>query len=233
VEEQFYIVCPLVLLVTPKRWRIPLVLGLMAWAVHRRSENALAVQRQAITPVLFQFSTMTQLDTLLGGVLLALVLGAGPLPRWADVLARPSQILGPLIIAGLVMRPGLGQAWTRETGARNVWEVSLEFTALWIGFACVIATAVVQDGWLRRFLAWRAFAWLGRISYGLYMYHILAIRMGRSLFGRLPWFANKDWWETIFIFALNVGIAAISYYTLERFFLRLKERWTRVPSRPV
>jgi peptidoglycan/LPS O-acetylase OafA/YrhL len=65
------------------------------------------------------------------------------------------------------------------------------------------------------------------------MYHEIALWLGRELDGWLGWFPNKEPLMAIATFAITVLLAAGSYYGYERRFLRLKGRWTRVPSRPV
>ena len=82
-------------------------------------------------------------------------------------------------------------------------------------------------------LSYSRIVWLGKISYGLYMYHEIAIWMRRRFLNSLPWFPNKDELLTIATFALVIAMAAISYYAFERRFLVWKRAWTRVPSRPV
>lgn len=79
--------------------------------------------------------------------------------------------------------------------------------------------------------------WLGRISYGLYVFHILALhivgrafarvrggQLGSSLMGLLC--------EDVIVLATTVVFAAMSYYFLEKRFLRYKERFTVIRSRP-
>lgn len=70
---------------------------------------------------------------------------------------------------------------------------------------------------------------LGRMSYGLYVFHGAAIVLAISMFGRLP-----RWQEIvlcmIYVAVVTWGAAAISYEWLEAPCLRLKERFTRVAS---
>ena len=75
--------------------------------------------------------------------------------------------------------------------------------------------------------------WLGKISYGLYMYHEIAMWLRERVGNFLGWFPNKEELLTIGTLALTIGLAAASYYGYERRFLELKRGWTRVPSRPV
>jgi peptidoglycan/LPS O-acetylase OafA/YrhL len=93
--------------------------------------------------------------------------------------------------------------------------------------------AVWGKGRLQTALSYSRIVWLGKISYGLYMYHEVALWARERLQGRLPWFPNKEELLSIGALALTIALAAASYYGYERRFLRLKRTWTRVPSRPV
>jgi peptidoglycan/LPS O-acetylase OafA/YrhL len=175
--------------------------------------------------LLFQWNTITQLDTLLSGVLLALILER---PGVADSARR---------VAGWLSIPlALGWLWLlsrTDLAKENVTSKTLDFVWLWLLGAGVVGSLVVRRGWVHRLLAHRWLVWLGRISYGLYMYHEITLWLGRSFFGAIGWFPNKEILTTLGCLGLTVGAAAASYYGLERPFLRWKRSWTRVPSRPV
>jgi len=70
-------------------------------------------------------------------------------------------------------------------------------------------------------------SFLGKISYGIYMYHWIIISLLIKWF--LPLFKNKYFYTNIFIYVLvlffTILIATISYYTIERYFLNLKKRF--------
>ena len=76
-------------------------------------------------------------------------------------------------------------------------------------------------------LAWPPLAYIGRISYGMYLYHMLAhvltwqiLLVGIEGWNRYPKFAMR-----LAVFnLLTVGIASLSYFTLERTFLALKSK---------
>jgi len=90
-------------------------------------------------------------------------------------------------------------------------------------FLSFLGTKVVP-AWLR---------YLGKISYGLYVFHELAQLFTVRLFGgyvhTLRAFAL--YWSVSL--AMTVAVSALSYKFFESPFLRLKERFTRVSSRPV
>ncbi len=78
----------------------------------------------------------------------------------------------------------------------------------------------------------RLLCYLGKISYGLYVYHGMCLYLiSRAAGGRLV-----GLWLPVYAVAslsLTIGVAALSYRFFESPFLRLKERFAVVRSRPV
>jgi peptidoglycan/LPS O-acetylase OafA/YrhL len=221
VEEQFYLVVPLLVAWVGRRYRLGLVAGLIGATILARWVYAEANPVE----IKIRYNTFLCFDTLLSGVLLALVLGPAPGSergaRWARWLQWP-LLLGTIWLFSRTQL-GVGTTW------RRTWD----FVWIWAWGVAVVAVVVSSRGWLGAALSYPRLVWLGKISYGLYMYHEVALWLRRSLYYRLPWFPNKDPLLTIATFAATVGIAALSYYGYERRFLALKRSWTRVPSRPV
>ena len=221
VEEQFYLIVPLFIAFIAPRFRRPIVVGLIVgsigvrwWCAHRYQSQLMIV-----------FNTFAQFDTLLSGVLLALVMGwdrnRPTLTRWLRWLQWPLY----LAIGWVMTRPHLGHGTTFH----RTWD----FVWVWLCGLGVVIVAIWGNGWLRAALSYSRIVWLGKISYGLYMYHEIALWFREHYLSRLGWFPNKEELLAIATFALTIGLAAASYYGYERRFLRLKKAWTRVPSRPV
>jgi len=217
VEEQFYVLCPLLIVFVPRRWRLPVVSTLMAGSVAVRAWLARGGPQQAI----IQYNTAAQLDTILSGVALAMILGGGPGVR---LDGRVGRAWTWAVLAGSIW------VLTRsELGHRTVGRQTWDFVAVWAVGVGIVALPVLHDGRARRWLATGRLVWLGRITYGLYMIHEVGFWAARKLLPRTP---SRSVPGSVLALALTVALAAASYYGFERPFLRLKLAWTRVPSRP-
>ncbi|PWI12803.1 acyltransferase [Streptomyces sp. Act143] len=217
VEEQFYLLWPILLLFLLRRLRprtvlictaalcvLPFLWRCLLWnpdAVHRIYNG-----------------TDTRADELLAGALVAVALARlrtddprlALLRTWAGRLAVPA-----LAVLALV-------AWkVPVTGDAGVW------TALWytvgiLGVAVVSATLVAglelrPDGLLSRLLGFAPLAWTGRnLSYGIYLWHYPVVRLLASL-------DVKEGLLSATV-VLTLAMALLSYHLVERPFLRRARR---------
>lgn len=208
LEEQFYLLWPLLLVLVPRRFRLPLAIGAIIISIACRAWLFSAGGTLHVWGL--------RLDALGVGAMLAMV----PLRH---VPPRLVKCLGAL----LPMAAILGAALTSQ--ALHVDDLMLRIRTEWIpvvvwvptmvAVCCGAALWAVQSS---RWLAWRPLVHLGRISYGLYLVHYTVIVGLSSL-----WWP----WRVALSFAGSVLIAEISYRVVERPFLMLKDRFTYVPSR--
>jgi peptidoglycan/LPS O-acetylase OafA/YrhL len=103
---------------------------------------------------------------------------------------------------------------------------------LWVAPICVaLFAALIAMLWygpvdpIAQALAWRPLAYLGRISYGMYIYHMVSQYLTWNVLLR-----SIEYWprwpkfgiRLLVYFAATVGLATLSYYFFEKQFLRLK-----------
>jgi peptidoglycan/LPS O-acetylase OafA/YrhL len=221
VEEQFYLIVPLLFVVVASRYRRLVVAVLMIASIVVRAVCGWYFS----TDLMIVYNTFAQLDTLLSGVLLALVLGwdrnRPVVARWLRWLQWP--VYG--LFVWLLCQPSLGHG----SLAHRTWD----FVWFWLCGIGIVVVAVWGGGWLKRALAYWPLVWLGKISYGLYMYHEFVLREQTRMLLQSDWFPNKQELISIAALGATIALAALSYYGYERWFLVLKRAWTRVPSRPV
>lgn len=93
----------------------------------------------------------------------------------------------------------------------------------WLIFLSALGSRIAP-GWLR---------YLGKISYGLYVFHGLALYISAKCLGESIHNLRDFVLYWVWGLAMTVGMAALSYRFFESPFLRLKDRFARVKSRPV
>lgn len=205
VEEHFYLLWPPLLALLVRRmphgrlWRAIALLLLLAWLWR----VLWVVRGQAFYEIFFRFDTRAT-GLLLGSLLAALVREQ---PRWFQALrARLPHTLWLVPVAVLLM----GQAW--DDMNVMVWGMSVVELA---SAAVLLAVLPPAGGALHDMLSARPLVWVGRLSYGIYLWHYPVVRYLR---------ADLPWQVTVTLgFALSLALAALSYYTLERWALRRRD----------
>ena len=71
--------------------------------------------------------------------------------------------------------------------------------------------------------------YLGKISYGLYMYHLLGIRLEELVVYKCPFLKNY-WVSFLLIMAITIGLSALSYELFEKIFIKRKIRFSNIIS---
>lgn len=175
-------------------------------------------------------NSFVQFQFFAGGMLLALFL-RGRRPDWhiAIRIALFASAVGMWLVAFTVF--GIKADWPSSTVLQSLagWPLVLAGAALML---------VSLLGTPRRFLP-GPLIYLGRISYGLYMIHIFFFWLVYDKFRPLLTQVTEDagiagWRDNIgqlIAFAATVFFASLLYRFYEMPFLRLKRRFTFVPSR--
>ncbi len=114
----------------------------------------------------------------------------------------------------------LGYPVTMPNGYQFLWA----YTLLNYWFA-VLIYCVVHEKMFVPFLDWAPLQYLGRISYGLYVYHFPVIWFAGRIRDLGVSEKNAPLLILILSFAGTVAIASLSYFILERPFLKLKDRF--------
>jgi len=221
VEEQFYLLWPRVVRrSSPKRLAL-VAAGLLVLA----SGTRFVLLAGHTTMQMLSYSTFTRLDGIAVGILICLVL-RGRIPslsmgvRLIFVFVGLGGLMGA---AELLGGTAPGAAPTLLGGMLGFPLVAAACTLLFLSALGLPVERMRMAGWFR-------LVYLGKISYGLYVYHYLSLLLARKVLGTLH--AGLYPVYALLGLALTVVFSIASYQFLELPFLRLKERFTYVLSRP-
>lgn len=206
VEEQFYTFWPAVVFLASRGTLLRATLGLLAFGVLFRIGITLWPPEFA-TKQWMDFATFARSDALLVGSLLAQRERSGGWgsARWALPVAIVAA--GALVAVRLAERQGFSPML--------VYNLKWPVIAVGVG-AGLLWVLVKRPGFLR----WGWLAWIGKVSYGVYVIH--------TAFGE--WLhATFSLQQAPIIFVLQLGftlpLAALSWYLFESQVLKLKRYW--------
>ena len=224
IEEQFYLLWPLIV-----RRLKPRGIVIAAFAMLAISFTARTVCWLTDAPgSLVWTNTLTRLDPIASGILLAI---------WMrNRQHRPGMPTRALLLALGIATMLTVSAWCDPYWSPNS-AATLFFGYPAVALGCVAILLAFHGLPLdpKRFLPGLGI-YLGKISYGLYIWQMTAIVLVLKGLNR-PLPVTGQWVDSVTFaafcaFILNVAIAAASYRFLETPFLRLKSRFAVVPSRP-
>ena len=228
IEEQFYLVWPLVLLlllhVVRRSWRgagAALAVGLGVL-----SSILMAVMFQpGADPSRVYFGTDTRLFDLMAGATVAFLAAARPQP--STRARRALHVVGPVAAAVLAV------FWiTAGTAAGLPTNLMFEggFLLCAALAALIVADArLVESGWFSRGLAWGPLHFIGTISYGIYLWHWpVIVYLDGSRTGLSAWPLD------LLRIAATLALSTASYYLVERPIRRARLRgWVRYWGAPL
>lgn len=213
VEEQFYILWPLILLFA---YRIRGSSGVM-WVAFIGATVSYLAKWLFIADPIRQTGTDLSADALLIGCGLAILHSKHPksVSRFTQILVIPAAI-------ALVAALAFGNPDT-AIYSRMWWPLSTVASAVLVGACAAESTPT----FLLQLLEWRPLVYIGRISYGVYLWH------------QVPYQALAVVWDTeglmsvprlLVMMAASVAIAAASYTLVERRFLAMKIKPHATPA---
>ena len=200
VEEQFYFVWPLVLVVSSRWRRGPLIATLVIGAL----SMAVAIWTVRLDPTAAFYAPWNRFWELLAGALLACVEADDPLrlqlARWQSSPARHAASLAGLVAV-----------------AAGFWFINERrvFPGLWavlpVGGAFLLIASGPATAINRWLLANRVMVWIGLISYPLYLWHWPLLSFAHLVGRGAPAASTK-----VALLAASVILASATYQLIER-----------------
>jgi len=202
IEEQFYVVWPIVVTLLLRRGSRRAVLGVALVLTVVSVAATLALYNPAETSRAYLGT-----DTRAAGILLGAALASVARPG-SEVTGRSARVLDAL---GIIAAIGLGVAWWKLTGQTAF----LYHGGLWLtevaGLVLIVCAMNGRRTVVGRVLSWQPLTLLGTISYGVYLWHWpvnVVLTSARLHVRGLPLHAIH--------FALTLLIAGVSYRFLEQ-----------------
>jgi peptidoglycan/LPS O-acetylase OafA/YrhL len=233
-EEQFYLLFPLLFMFLSRRWFLIAMLALLVaspvlrWVLgayhHPGDASAAAAAVKFFTPAHF--------DAFAAGALIAVTTSGRALSRRQGYLALLSGVGALLLyVAAYVVLQSraaghIGVAAFADVVSGTIVGQHREvfgYTAVWLASAGLLVGILARLPALIALCRPRIFRWVGRISYGGYVYHGFVIELltrllpgsnTGSVFGRVGFL--------VVMAGLSIAVAAASYRWIERPFLKLK-----------
>lgn len=212
IEEQYYIFWAPIARFLKNSFLLPFLIGVFVASPFIRIAN---------TGFLTPTHTLTHLDGLAIGSLIALTLRTAELTRatW-NKIAFAGLTLG---LSGVVLMIFHGSAFTD--------------TLLALGFAGMLVKALLvsdRSNWYGHFLKVGPLKFLGMISYGLYMIHILCFVVIGAFDLKMEKYGMRGDLAVVAVrLTLSIGVATALWYGFEKPILRMKRYFVAEKKRPV
>jgi peptidoglycan/LPS O-acetylase OafA/YrhL len=217
MEEQFYLIWPALLMLVPRVAILPVLVGLIAINVVSAigAFGLIGIHAIEVGPLRFAIEAVTYAPLLMAAALALLLHDPAGFSWLRPLLAFRGA---PILWFGLLLI-SLGATGGPLEGWRNLLVHSLMCTML--------GSLVVRETHaLAPILTLRPIERIGQISYGIYLYHLIAL----VVMSRIMEALNLDgaWLLGLGYYAIAIVMAEISFRTLEAWALRYRSRgWGR------
>jgi peptidoglycan/LPS O-acetylase OafA/YrhL len=216
VEEHFYIIYPIFiyliyLMVRDQKkfqWALiaalAVMIGLGNWIRYYNFSHFPIPH----APWLWQKSHVRFDALLMGALIKCLEPYLSPKGKWSQrFFSWGALIMACLLIFSLKDMPASSMRW-------------FDYTKIYLFAALFVVSCLIKKGWLYQFLSFAPLRWIGKNSYGIYLWHypvlLLMLKFPGVTVDQGPWVL------AYIVLALAAGI--LSTHTIERYFLWLREK---------
>jgi peptidoglycan/LPS O-acetylase OafA/YrhL len=212
VEEQFYAVWAPLIQFSSKRNLCSVLFLLLLASIGTQFILGVALAN----PVQVWTNSFVQLEMFAVGALLAIFLDERGLQ-----IGLPLRLL--ILASALV-------CWMSSQRLMGSGGLMMVARYLLTAMGCLLLMVAFLGAQLK-FPRWSIY--LGRISYGLYVFHAFSLMLADRLLKPLSFQHAHLLLKFIISLSLTIALASLSYRYFETPFLRLKERFARIASRPI
>ena len=216
VEEQFYLVWPFIIIFLPVRYYLQIFIGLVVIALGTNIWFQPEVDA-------FRVLTIANLHTLGAGATLAFLYYYRQENRLYVWIKDHRMMLFSIVFAGFIVILNVDI----ENKRLNIFLIET-----FLMFTTFMAVQLSITGWPKalRFIFDNRFVHhIGKVSYGIYLFHMLVPVVLGVAIAKLPLFSflipEAIWIRALLLMGYSYTLAVISYYSFERYFLRMKSNF--------
>lgn len=220
VEEKFYMLWPTVMKYVKKHLALASVVAIIfcfVWRAYLLCHGAYWIRLSAAFD--------TKLDAIMIGCLASIAMADDNMRKWLSRFFGSPLLSLAVFVFICAYVPFIGHpALVKGLGnALIYWNV--ELPVFYFSVVVLIVTMCLNPLSLpARLLSIPVLVWLGRISYSIYLWHLFAFRWSMTV----PFNGQANSIENeAFRYALAVVLAAISFYCIEKPFLKLKDKYSK------
>lgn len=217
IEEHFYLIWPVIIAFVPSKkllHAIALLIGL-SWGYKIYTYMFLPGNWYHL-----YLHTLSRMDVILFGGMLAVIYLRKPF-----TFRVSNSVIGGIIVFLVIML-----AYDDVSNYENIFNGVLRKSIYMILLAIPLMDFLFNDHRKNRILKFKPLLYLGKISYGIYMYgNILVLVVIKQIMFRFQ--INNIYLYFTLIILLSLIIPIISYELLEKPFLKLKQRFSLIKTR--
>ena len=225
VEEQFYLLWPLVVWFFPQKRKL---IGIATVLIAGSCVVRLVAPVVASSPKSILWFTPTRVDAILLGVVLGLI-------RHDAIYERIKPFAKWIVMAGgataVVLAIWKGQLWSKTYVSEEIWIPLVNITAV-----ALIIAVMEENSLLNRACNQRWVCWLGSLSYSLYVFHLtFAPYFMDKLTPQLGGYMRHSFAVLVSgacAFCLTLLLSMLSYKLIEGPIINLKGHMRYGPAQP-
>jgi peptidoglycan/LPS O-acetylase OafA/YrhL len=215
VQEQFYLLWPVIVLVLPRRWFIPTMIGFIIFGL---SFRVYCIATSASTLVRW-VTIFGCIDSFAVGAVLAYLRQTKMLEKMRH-LSKTVLLALPLAAFGCFF---LGRALMTLPEGNIFLGFTESVDAVFLAWLVAVSIGGIKGIW-GTFLGWAPVVYIGRISYGIYVYHVFVIVAVSPLLATWGLSAEQHAYGRIAVLiAVTLSLSSLSWHLLEQPFLAWKD----------
>jgi len=218
-EEQFYIFIPIIILLLVRSSVKTKLISLISVFILFNVIRFVLIANKVPHPAIWVLP-ITHFES----IVLGIAIGFGGF----DILLKRIKpllvgLIGVIFFVLLCFLPNLDNI--------SYWLI-LSYSFVGISTSLVLFS-VLKSNYLKNIFSKELFVFLGKRSYGLYVYHLLGNGVASYMIAKITFLPSNSLASFIYSLSFTVIVSIISYQVIETPFLKLKKKFEVIISRPI